>query len=75
MTEQDSKRLQRIDHNVRLIADILVGVVTFGLALGVGQLVQNVIDGTGGRYSWIAAIPFFVTLTLGDWWRRFVIER
>jgi hypothetical protein len=64
MDEIDSKRLQRIDANVRLIADILVSVVAFGLALCVAELIDHFSYWEAHAYSWPAAIGLMITLWL-----------
>jgi hypothetical protein len=75
MTEVDSKRLQRIDNNVQLIADILVSVVAFALALCVAELIDNFSYWSGRAHSWTGAIALGVTFAAGSAVGRFLIDR
>ena len=74
MSEQD-KRLQRIDRNVQFIADTLVSVIAFAIALCVGELIDHFRFWQSLGYSWTAAIAVGLTFLLGALAGRVMIER
>ena len=75
MTEEESTRLRRIDRNVQLIADILVSVIAFALAICVAELIDNFSYWRAHSYSLTAAIALGVTLGLASAAGRFMVDR